>query len=313
LGHDQIVINRSYNKALKNIGLEIMKKPDFLIIGAQKTGTTWLWEMIKQHPETDLPKIKEIHYFGSSEIHHKGRDWYFNHFKDVNPMKLTGEASTTNLYDYVPFWHNPESFIKYDMSLPSIPELILKEMPDVKIIISLRDPVKRAISAHLHLLRANPDLSPFDGLTKIAQEKPKMRILEYGYYAKYIKFWLNFIESERIYFSIFEEDVLKSSDESVQNIYKFLNIDPTFKPQNLKQKKNKSWTWTRVVTRYSTKRIPFISSNPYLGRFCDKFDVLGKYAVKDEDVEFLRSKYLPEKPELERLLSRNLDLWTYNK
>jgi len=291
-----------------------MKKPDFLIIGAQKAGTTWLWQMLKQHPDTDLPQTKEIHYFGSSEIfHEKGRNWYFDHFKDIDPTKLTGEASTTYFYDYIPFWHNSGVEIEYDTTLSSIPELILQELPDVKIIISLRDPVKRAISAYQHALKHDARISPFTGIAKLATEKPKLRILEYGYYAKYIKFWLNFVGPERIYFSIFEEDVLESPMESVRGVYNFLEINPKFEPKHLKQKKNKSWTWTRIVTRYATKSIPVLSSSHYLGRLCDRFDVLGKYAIRDEDVAFLRSHYMPEKPELESLLSRKLDKWTYDK
>jgi len=290
-----------------------MKKPDFLIIGAQKAGTTWLWEMLKQHPETDLPQIKEIHYFGSAELHHKGRDWYYDHFKNIDATKLTGEASTTYLYDKIPFWHNKANHIEFDETLSSIPELILQELPDVKIIVSLRDPVKRAISAYQHLLKKYADISPYLGLKQTALTMPKFRILEYGYYAKYIKFWLQYVDSSRIHFSIFEEDVLKSPDRSVQNIYNFLELDPTFKPQNIKQKKNKSWTWTRIISRYSTRHIPPLSSNRYLNRLCDKYDVLGKYAIKDADIEFLRSEYLPEKTELESLLSRDLNIWKYDK
>ena len=51
-------------------------KPDFLIIGAQKCGTTWLWHILDQHPGTDLKNKKEIQYFSSSKNYHKGLKWY---------------------------------------------------------------------------------------------------------------------------------------------------------------------------------------------------------------------------------------------
>ena len=54
------------------------RKPNFFIIGAQKCGTGWLWEMLKQHPGTDLPSQKEIHFFGASELYRKGKGWYYN-------------------------------------------------------------------------------------------------------------------------------------------------------------------------------------------------------------------------------------------
>ena len=78
-------------------------KPDFLVIGAQKSGTTWLWSMLNQHPETDLPIEKEIHYFGGIENFRKGKEWYYNHFRNLTNGKLTGEASTTYLYDFMPY------------------------------------------------------------------------------------------------------------------------------------------------------------------------------------------------------------------
>ncbi|MGD9211988.1 MAG: sulfotransferase, partial [Desulfobacteraceae bacterium] len=129
------------------------RKPDFLIIGAQKSGTTWLWRMIDQHPQTALPQKKEIHYFGGSENYRQGKQWYYEHFADIDKSKITGEASTTYLFDFVPFWHNPSDDLLMDNSLPSLPELINNELPDVKIIAILRNPVRRAISAYNHLMR----------------------------------------------------------------------------------------------------------------------------------------------------------------
>ncbi len=121
-------------------------KPDFLIIGAPRAGTSWLWEMLKGHPDIDLPKVKEPFFFGASEIYKRGIDWYFDLFKDIDPSKITGEGSTSNFYDRVPYFYNEGHELKYDDSLPVIPELISSALPDVKIIICLRDPVERAIS-----------------------------------------------------------------------------------------------------------------------------------------------------------------------
>lgn len=106
-----------------------VNKPSFLIIGAQKCATTWLWDKLKQHPGTDLPLKKEIHFFGSSELYAKGREWYYNHFKHLDSSKVIGEASTTYLYDKVPFWYNPTNSLEHDYSLHTIPELITKELP----------------------------------------------------------------------------------------------------------------------------------------------------------------------------------------
>ena len=69
--------------------------PSFFVLGAQKAGTTWLWNMLDQHPGTSLPQTKEIHYFGLAELHAKGDDWYNRHFAGLDGEKVIGEASTS--------------------------------------------------------------------------------------------------------------------------------------------------------------------------------------------------------------------------
>jgi len=183
-----------------------MKKPDFLIIGGQKCGTTWLWNMLHQHPETDLPEKKEIHYFGGIENYRKGTQWYYNHFRDVDPGKVTGEASTSYLFDRIPYWYNTSPQIEYDDSLPTIAELVRQELPDVRIIAILRDPVRRAISGYHHIMRRaairsgvrRSKITVFKSLRKIAQDAPKARLVEYGFYSQYLESWMKVFPRDRV-------------------------------------------------------------------------------------------------------------------
>ncbi|WP_419657492.1 putative sulfotransferase domain protein [Desulfosarcina variabilis str. Montpellier] len=115
---------------------------------------------------------------------------------------IIGEASTTYFYDRVPYWYNKSNEIEFDDSLPPLPELVTNELPDIKIIISLRDPVDRAISAYYHWMKTGIT-SPRLGLKKVAKEYPKMRILEYGYYEEYLKIWQKYVPQERILILIF--------------------------------------------------------------------------------------------------------------
>ena len=290
-------------------------KPDFLIIGAQKSGTTWLWAMLKSHPGTDLPSQKEIHFFGSSELHSKGTDWYYNHFRHLNSSKVVGEASPTYLYDNIPYWYNPTRNLEHDKSLPTIPELITNELPNIKIIMILRDPVKRAVSAYTHLAREKRLVSPFYKLKESAENNPKYRIVELGYYARYIALWKKFVPPERMCILIFEQDILISPEEAIKNIYRFLELDVKFKPDNLRTIVHKSWGWTRILLNYyagplTTKVINKRPANWVLSKL-DRFDPLKHYTIKKKDVEFLRSAYLPEKNDLESLIGRKLDCWSY--
>jgi hypothetical protein len=108
--------------------------PDFLIVGAQKAGTTSLYSYLKQHPDVDAAWTKEICYFD----HHFGRgpNWYKRHFHCpwlVDRGAVTGESSPNYLY------------------YPDVPARIASLLPNVKIIILLRDPVRRAISHYWHV------------------------------------------------------------------------------------------------------------------------------------------------------------------
>lgn len=292
-------------------------KPDFLIIGAQKAATTWLWSMLKQHPRVDMPQKKEIPFFGSAELYRKGKEYFYSHFAGLDRSKIIGEASPTNFFDEVPFWYNKSSKLEFDSSLPTIPELVTAELPEIKIIVSLRDPVRRAISAYYHWMQGNSwmrkgDVSPLLGLRETAIRHPKYRILESGYYARYLKSWSRFVPKERMRVLIVEEDVEQFPEKTISEIYQFLDVDPQFQPNGLREHMHASWGWTRIVLSYYAEPLSRKIVRSRLGRVIDRFDVLGRYAVKKEDIDFLRSKYLPEKAELESLLGRNLSCWKYD-
>ena len=101
--------------------------PDFLGIGAQKAGTTWLYENLRRHPQMYLPNTKEIHYF--DWYFYKSIHWYCKHFMAVEKNKLKGEI--TPCYSTL-----SENKIK----------LIHKINPQLKIILILRNPIERAWS-----------------------------------------------------------------------------------------------------------------------------------------------------------------------
>jgi len=285
-------------------------KPNFIIIGAQKAGTTWLWEMLDQHPGTSLPEKKEIHFFGSSEIYKKGLGWYLDHFKNLDSTKVVGEASTSYFYDNVPYFYNNSRKIEFDTALPTVPELILEELPDVKIIIMLRDPVTRAISSYKHYMRKG-NLSPIPGLKRTATEHPKLRILEFGYYPKYLEVWKRIIPNDQLKVIVFEEDVVKKSIETLNDVFAFLGVDSQFKPEHPDKPVHKGWNWTRIVFNYYARRIFPGRSFSRIGKLLDSRNILAGSGVSNEDIEFLRSIYLPQKEDLEKLLNRNLDSWKY--
>ncbi|MEM7208731.1 MAG: sulfotransferase domain-containing protein [Pseudomonadota bacterium] len=288
-----------------------MKKPNFLLIGAQKSGTSWLWDKISQHPATSLPTRKEIHYFGGVEKYRQGEDWYYDHFKDCDPELLIGEASTTYLYDRIPYWHNKSNIIAFDESLPSIPELVHGDMPDAKIIMLLRDPVHRALSAYRHQLQAG-NVPPLFGLKRCALELPKIRLLEYGYYEDYIAAWREFYSQDRTLILNFELDVLADPSAGIKKVYQFLDLDDQFVPI-IKKSKHKTWSYTRSAIAYYAGPAKLLIKKEKLGGIFDRFNFLKSRVVGREDIEFLHSVFFPRKPALEEAIGISLDHWDYGK
>lgn len=99
----------------------------FLIIGAQKCGTSSLFYYLLQHPELALPEKKEIHFFDAK--HQNGIGWYEDHFSHKKKAdKQTGEATPYYLFH------------------PLVPQRIAIHYPQIKLIVLLRSPIDRAYS-----------------------------------------------------------------------------------------------------------------------------------------------------------------------
>ena len=107
------------------------KLPNFLCIGAERSGTTWLYEVLKIHPEVYLyPYIKEINFF--SEHYQKGLNWYKQFFNGSrkSSYKAIGDISPQ-------YFHEKEAASR-----------IAQDLPNIRLILFLRNPVNRAFSEY---------------------------------------------------------------------------------------------------------------------------------------------------------------------
>jgi hypothetical protein len=116
---------RTYGRA--TAGLRPL--PDFLILGAQKAGTTALYAYLRWHPEITGPSFKEVSFF--DRHYAKGERWYRAHMP-VRRRSLVGEASPSYLFH------------------PLAPERVARLLPDARLIALLRNPVDRAFSHYQH-------------------------------------------------------------------------------------------------------------------------------------------------------------------
>src|SRR5438552_2173012 len=100
-----------------------MGKPQFIIIGAQRCGTTSLYNYLIKHADVMPAATKEIHFFDLN--YRKGIDWYYSQFPDHYHGRITGEASPYYLFH------------------PHVAGRIKAALPGVKLIVLLRNPTDR--------------------------------------------------------------------------------------------------------------------------------------------------------------------------
>ncbi len=122
---------RSGEHALRRASASRRRLPDFLIIGAQKAGTTSLHAYLGEHPRVLSPATKEIHYFDSE--FRRGSSWYRAHFpRSTEAGSLSGEATPYYLFH------------------PLVPQRAADLLPGCGLIVILRNPIDRAFSHHNH-------------------------------------------------------------------------------------------------------------------------------------------------------------------
>ncbi|MGM0441271.1 MAG: sulfotransferase domain-containing protein [Elusimicrobiota bacterium] len=211
--------------------------PGFIIIGAQKSGTTSLYSYLGQHPDFIPSYKKEVHYFDT--YYHRGFLWYKSHFpykKQLNNDKITGEASP--------------SYICH----PRTPQRIYEKIPDVKLIVLLRNPVDRAISSYMHQKRAGREqlsvMKAFEkeeertknsfkklqensgNVKKSSKQYRRYTYLERGKYIKQLKKYFKYFSREQIYIKC-AEHFFADPRKTVREVFTFLGIDPGFTPENM--------------------------------------------------------------------------------
>lgn len=230
--------------------IELMKNsfPSFLIIGAQKCGTTALYKYLSLHPQIIVPRggRKEIHFFDFDERYNKGILFYHSMFPELEIKQISFDASP--------------SYIFY----PYVPKRIYEYNKDIKMICLLRNPIERAFSAYqMYKLLYEKDkdwlykygtrlgitiktnklndesYSTFhafieeemDAISK--EEKPVYQILERGYYAKQLRNYYNFFKKEQIL--IYNTDDLRNSTKEVlDEMQEFLEIENySYKPEEI--------------------------------------------------------------------------------
>jgi len=215
-------------------------EPDFLLIGAQKSGSTSLHYYLNQHPNIQGSVPKEIHYFDRHIHFGKSVKWYEKHFQKSASDKVLNFEATPN------YIFNPEC-----------PRLIHEHYPDIKLILILRNPKARALSAYnmyrdfferkaFRLVKSKPKpglenpiyahlfkgRSTFPSIEEVFEfEKQALAngqiaepaIFRRGLYVEQIERYLKYFKPEQLLILSFE-DLIHDLSSSLNQVYKFLGV-----------------------------------------------------------------------------------------
>lgn len=265
--------------------------PSFLIIGAQKCATTWLSRTLNRHPEIYIPKRKEIHFFNKRYNYNKGLSWYREHFGDRGETQIAGEA-TPNY-----FWTSSKSRdLEESHRTSNIPGLVHKHYPDIKLIVILRDPVQRAVSAFKHHIRDRV----FPPKSRITEVGHRRGIFSMGFYDIDLAMWLDYFSRDQFKIIIFEEGIKKNKKKTINEIFDFLHME-RFPIKHLNKKYNQTEGHLYLRFHYYF---------PHLAKFL-KYVVpplmrlnYPEIRIQEKEIEQLKMLYQPHVYQLEKMLNR---------
>lgn len=174
---------------------------NFLGIGAQKCASSWIYEVLKNSEQTCLSEIKELDFF--SYYYDKGYEWYLSNFDDINKT-IIGEISPSYFYN------------------TDVPRRVREYNKDMKIVLSLRDPIKRMFSNHLHEVRAGNVTGTNTVFENAFSNNPLY--FEQSTYSVHLKRWLSYFEMENIHV-VFQEEVKSDPQRVSNNLCDFLGLE----------------------------------------------------------------------------------------
>jgi hypothetical protein len=223
-----------------------MTMPNFLIIGAMKSGTTALYYYLEQHPQIYMSPVKEPNYFCSGEQENSVGNSatrigdYQDLFKDVSGEKAIGEASHCYLYE-------PEAAAR-----------IQDYIPDAKLIAVLRNPVDRAYSHFLHMVRNGSE--PLTDFAQALREEEtggyqKRNLQDYvgrGRYYDQLKRYFNTFSRDQIKVYLYE-DLSNAPVDILQDAFRFLGVDDSFVPDVSLRRNVSGYPKHKTVDKLLTK------------------------------------------------------------
>lgn len=282
---------------------------DFFCIGAPKSGTTWLYHALTEHPGIYLPKFKEPNFFArklsifnnaANPRFMKDWEWYTSLFNDKKSGDILGDFS-----------------INLMRNTDEAPFLIKKHFPDAKIIVMLREPVARAYSHYWHERRYDH----IAGIPDSFEEGIKNEELLFcSSYYEQLKVWASVFPLTRFFF-IIDFELEQNPKAVLTSLFEFLNVNQHFNPSTLHQRINPASERNRLF--FVLQDFMVWAKRHRLEFFIDVLRILrinqiakllltktSAYPPIDPVIQSgLRNYYLSDIDKLEVLIGKDLTAW----
>lgn len=271
-------------------------KPNFIFIGPDKSGSTWLYMTLSRHPECYVPPCKDTYFF--DRYYQRGLGWYLSFFRGASPhAKAIGELCHDYLFS------------------PIAAKRIKKDLPHVKLLVTLRDPVERTFSHYLYLVRSGITRTSFERALSAHPE-----LIRNSVYAIHLSVYFRLFDQSQIKI-LFFEDLVTSPRAFAKEVFSFLNIKilasedlpvkvlPASRPRSfwvarlmkICAKTVRDLGFPQVVGYAKYSRLSRILYQPYLERSRPKIN---------PDTELrLRNFFKPSVQVLEEIIGRDLSRW----
>ncbi|WP_263840540.1 sulfotransferase domain-containing protein [Salinibacter sp.] len=187
-----------------------MSKPNFLYIGPDKAGSTWIFRILEWHPKTYITPSKDTLFF--DKYYDRGTEWYKSNFSPSDNHKVIAEIGHNYLFS------------------EEIAYRIKNDLGPVKLMVCLREPARRAYSAYLYLQKHDMYRGSFKQALDEVEE-----LVEHGRYMKHLRPYLQTFGSDQIHVGIFD-DLKNNPNLFAQEIFDFLGVERRELTEKLEKK-----------------------------------------------------------------------------
>lgn len=276
----------------------------FIGIGAQKCASSWLHEILADHPEVAVAAVKEVDYF--THRFENGHRWYDGQFMLSPGVQARGEISPSYFHE------------------PSAANRAFAYEPRFLVIVSLRDPVERALSQHRHLARLG--LLPANDLSFETALATNPTYVDQGLYFRHLSHWRGVFGAGRIHVVVMEDIQANAAGEAVR-LYQFLGVSDTHRSRALGVRSNESYVARSRGMEQSVRTIRSAVSRLGLRSAWTALGDTGLRSLyrrvnrqssgnvlpapRPETLAALRETFRPDVERLQVMLDRDLSTWIH--